>query len=158
MGILFGPAVGSFVDTHDRLRCMRLVIIGQNVAITMGSVVFWASMDALGSTSSERPGWLGAAYFAILCAGGLAKVAATGAKVALHKDWIPTGQTHARRENYFFVCVFLPPHLVPKLGQSEMQNQSLHQQRTSTFPGFSSASDPTAPQMVWRRWCPTCSD
>jgi iron-regulated transporter 1 len=55
--------------------------------MSLSSLVIQTAAD--GSTHTHTPGWIGLAYFFILCMGAVAKIASTAAKLSLHKDWVP---------------------------------------------------------------------
>jgi len=90
VAILFGPRVGTFIDKTDRLKTVQATIIGQNCSIAVAAVVFWLSLSAMPSSSSDSsaPSWIGWSYFVLLCLGGTAKVASIGNKISIHKDWL----------------------------------------------------------------------
>ena len=84
--ILGGPSVGRRIDKNDRLVSMRTAIVAQNASICIASIIFFMGLtkDDPNHTSSFR----GVCYFFILWMGAIASLAAVGAKLAIHKDWV----------------------------------------------------------------------
>lgn len=114
--IVFGPSIGRHIDTKDRLQTIRTCIIGQNGSICLASIVF-----ALAFTKLDSNGFVGLCYFFILMMGAFAQVAAVGAKISIHKDWIivlADGQPHrltslnTNMRRIDLICNILAPLLV----------------------------------------------
>ena len=82
--ICFAPAVGRCVDRLDRLKTVRLSIIGQRGAVVLSCLCFWA-------LSTNAPGFLGLrpALLAILVLlACMEKLCSIMNLIAIERDWV----------------------------------------------------------------------
>lgn len=91
-GIALGTSVGGFIDRTERLKSMRISIVGQNTVIWIVSAMFAMVLWNPSRWSMEIKYGLLAC---ILVAGMVAKVSASMNKICVHKIWaVALGNGH----------------------------------------------------------------
>lgn len=82
--IVLAPAVGKFIDRENRLRVVRLSIVGQRVAVALSCIIFLALLKFKSSMSSLLNGTLFACTIALAC---VEKLSATMNTISVERDW-----------------------------------------------------------------------
>ena len=82
--ICFAPLVGSYVDQGDRLRVVRLSIVGQRGAVTLSCVGCWALSTGIIDFPGSRP-VLVAMLILLAC---VEKLCAIMNIIAIERDWV----------------------------------------------------------------------
>ena len=82
--ICFAPLVGRYVDQGDRLKVVRLSIVGQRMAVILSCLGFWALSTSVLGFPSLRP--LLIALLAVLACGE--KLCSIMNLIAIERDWV----------------------------------------------------------------------
>eukprot|EP00455_Lapot_gusevi_P007360 TRINITY_DN13149_c0_g1_i2.p1 TRINITY_DN13149_c0_g1~~TRINITY_DN13149_c0_g1_i2.p1 ORF type:complete len:461 (+),score=65.56 TRINITY_DN13149_c0_g1_i2:53-1435(+) len=82
-GILAGTPIGRFIDQTNRLTAVRLSVIGQNVSITLASLLFYFTLE---NKWHDATAWI--FFFVLLFCACFAKWSSTINKICIHKDWL----------------------------------------------------------------------
>lgn len=82
--ICFAPAVGRCVDRLDRLKTVRLSIIGQRVAVVLSCLCFWALSTNVPNFPGFRPSLLAILVF-LAC---VEKLCSIMNLIAIERDWV----------------------------------------------------------------------
>lgn len=87
--ILFSPAIGGWIDRGDRLRVVRVSILGQRVAVAASCVGFWVLLEKTSSSGEESKERLRMGLFALVTVlACVEKLCAVGNLVAVERDWV----------------------------------------------------------------------
>ena len=82
--ICFAPTVGNFIDRGERLRVVRLSIVGQRCAVIVSCLLFWV-MFAVGSEHAFRNGLLLTVLCVLAC---VEKLCTIMNLIAMERDWV----------------------------------------------------------------------
>ena len=82
--ICFAPLVGRYVDQGNRLKVVRLSIVGQRMAVILSCLGFWALSTGISGFSSLRP--LLIALLAVLAC--VEKLCSIMNLIAIERDWV----------------------------------------------------------------------
>ena len=92
IAILFSSAVGTWIDTGDRLNVVRVSILGQRVAVGTSCALFWVMLKkgdlSKGLLQSKLMGGLFAAVVLLAC---VEKLCSVMNLVAVERDWVSNG-------------------------------------------------------------------
>lgn len=83
--ICFSPSVGSYMDRTERLKAVRISIVGQRLTVVLSSVVLWVmSIESL-----LHYKWLKLFLFGIVCSlACVEKLCAVLNMIAVERDWV----------------------------------------------------------------------
>ena len=82
--ICFAPLVGRYVDQGDRLKVVRLSIVGQRIAVILSCLGFWALSTGIPGFPNLRP--LLIALLAVLAC--VEKLCSIMNLIAIERDWV----------------------------------------------------------------------
>jgi iron-regulated transporter 1 len=80
--IIFGPAIGRWLDSTARLQSVRSAIFSQRISVSAGSICLWAMIITL--TTREKDGL----FALVILFGCLAKLAFVGKTACIERDWV----------------------------------------------------------------------
>jgi len=83
--ICFSPSVGSYIDRTERLKAVRVSIVGQRLAVIVSCVILWVmSIDNI-----VHYKWLKLFLFGIVCLlACIEKLCAVMNMIAVERDWV----------------------------------------------------------------------
>lgn len=82
-GILSGPTIGTYIDSHDRLHTIRTALVGQDLSIAAASCVYFLALTVHVESYART-----AVYIGLVACAIVARISSSMAKVSLNKDWI----------------------------------------------------------------------
>lgn len=82
--VCFAPMVGQYVDQEDRLKAVRLSVVGQRGAVILSCLGFWALSTDLLDFPGFRP-CLIAMLILLACVEKLCSICST---IAIERDWV----------------------------------------------------------------------
>lgn len=83
--ICFSPSVGSYIDRTERLKAVRVSIVGQRLTVILSSMALWVmSIEIM-----PDYGWLKLFLFGIICLlACVEKLCAVLNMIAVERDWV----------------------------------------------------------------------
>ncbi len=82
-GIITGPSIGKYIDTHDRLITIRTALIGQDISIATASLIFYVGLSLHVQYQIRS-----LIYCVLVLCAAVARISSSISKVSLNKDWI----------------------------------------------------------------------